>query len=359
MVVYNVMRRIIYFAVGLSAISLMTGLLTMQAIAETFQFKNGVEVKELFTIGVDGENVADDDPYLFYDIYKVECDSKGNLYIFDFKALCVKLFDKNGKFLRILFKRGDGPGEISNVYGMGINKFTDHIYMLQDYGYTLKEFDKHGKYVKLHRNPQQFFSMLEFIHEDRCIYRAFNNSNKPSWSLFKVLNVETDKIEKEFAVTTEEETHSHYQRFTLLGNILWTAPGDKMKLRAYDFKIGNKIKEIDIPGDYKKNIYKVKKIHGGEMRRPIYFNLAQPFQINGRLFLLVLLQEYRPEKNSVEDFPFKSTHLLYLLEGDTIKKIGALKGCDFMFLDTVWKNRFILQADDPYPRVTVFELTIK
>ena len=359
MAICNLIRRIVYFAIGLSTVFLVAGLLTMHTIAETFQFENGIEVKKLFTVGVDGENVADDDPYFFYDIYKVECDSKGNLYIFDFKAHCVKVFDKNGKFIKKLFRSGEGPNEISNVYGMGINKFTDHIYMLQDYGYTLKEFDRHGKYVKLHMNPQQFFSMLEFIDKDRCIYRAFNNTNQPSWYLFKVLNVETDKIEKEFAATTEEETHSHYQRFTLIDNILWTAPGDKMELRAYDFKTGNKIKRIDIPGDYKKNIYKVKKIPGGEMRRPIYYNSAQPFKINGRLFLLVLLQEYRKENDSVEDFPFKSTHFLYILEGDTVKKLGVLEGCDFMFLDTVWENRFILQADDPYPRVTVFELTVK
>lgn len=359
MAIYSSIKQIIYFAVGVSVILLMPGLLTTHVFAETIQLENGVEVKELFTIGVDGENVADDDPYLFYDINKVECDSEGNLYVFDFKAHCVKVFDKNGKFHEKFFRSGSGPDEISNAYGMSINKFTDHIYILQDYGYTLKEFDKHGKYVKLHRNPQQFFSMLEFTQKNKCIYRAFNNDNKPFWYMFKVLNVETDKIEKEFARTTEEETHSQKQRFTLIDNLLWTAPGDKMKLRAYDLSSGDKVKDIDIPGNYRKNIYKVKKIQGGEMRRPIFFNVAQPFTISGRLFLLVVLQEYRPENDSVEDFPSKSTHYLYLLEGDTIKKLGALKGCDFMFLDTVWKNRFILQADDPYPRVTVFEMTFK
>ncbi len=359
MTVYYSIRRIVYFAVGLAAVFLVTGLLTMHATAKTFQFKNGVQVKELFTIGVDSEDVQEDNPYFFYDIFKVECDSKGNLFVFDFKAPCVKVFDKDGKFLKKLFRDGSGPNEISNAYGMGVNKFTDHIYMLQNYGFTLKEFDKNGKFVKLHMNPMQFFGALEFIHKDRLIYRAFNSEHKPSWYLFKVLNVSTDKIEKKLARTTEEETHSHRQRFTLIDNILWTVPGDKMKLRGYDFKSGNKIKEIDIPGDYKKNIYKITKIPGGEMQRPIYFNLAQPFQVNKRLFMVVILQEYRPEKDSVEDFPFKTTHLLYLLEGDTIKKLGTLEGCDFMFFDTVWENRVILQGDDPYPRVKVFELTMK
>jgi hypothetical protein len=359
MSIYNSIKRIINFTVGLSVVLLMPGLLTMPVVAETIQLENGVEIKELFTIGVDGENVADDDPYLFYDINKVECDSKGNLYVFDFKAHSVKVFDKDGKFHEKFFRSGSGPDEISNAYGMSINKFTDHIYILQDYGYTLKEFDKHGKFVKLHQNPQQFFSTLEFTHKDKCIYRAFNNDNKPSWYLFKVLNVETDKIEREFAKTTEEETHSQKQRFVLFNGLLWAAPGDKMKLRAYDLKNGNKVKDIDIPGNYKKNIYKIKKIQGGEMRRPIFFNVAQPFTISDRLFLLVVLQEYKPENESVEDFPFKSTHFLYLLEGDTLKKLGAIKEYDFMFLDTVWKNRFILQADDPYPRVTVFEMTLR
>lgn len=359
MTVYHSIRQIVYIAVGLTAIFLVTGLSTMHATAKTFQFKNGVQVKELFTIGVDSEDVQEDNPYFFYDIFKVECDSKGNIYVFDFKAPCVKVFDKDGKFLKKLFRDGNGPNEISNAYGMGVNKFTDHIYMLQNYGFTLKEFDKNGKYVKLHMNPMQFFSALEFIHKDRLIYRAFNSEHKPSWYLFKVLNVATDKIEKKLALTSEDETHSHRQRFTLIDNILWTAPGDKMELRAYDFKSGKKIKEIDFPGDYKKNIYKVTKIHGGEMQRPIYFNLAQPFQVSKRLFMVVILQEYRPEKDSVEDFPYKTTHLLYLLEGDTIKKLGTLEGCDFMYFDTVWKNRFILQGDDPYPRVKVFELTMK
>ncbi len=345
-------------AIVILVLAIMTGILNMPAYADTYQLKDGVEIKDIFTIGSDDESSTEDDPYFFTQVYNVTCDSKGNLYVFDYKSQCVKVFDKAGKFIKKLFRPGNGPNEISNAFKVGINQFTDGIYMLQNYGYAIKEFDKSGKYVKLHSLPQQFYGQFEFIQEDRFLYIAFNNENKSFFNKFKVLNLKTRKIEKEFGRTSGDETHYHYQRLSIIDNTLWTTPGDHMKLLAYDLTTGKQIKEIDIPGKYKKNIIKTKKIHGGEMRRMIFFNFAQSFTVDGRLFVLVILQDYREEKNSVEDFPYKSKHLLFLLDGETLKLTGELKECDFMVIYTVWKNRVVLQGNDPYARVKVIELNV-
>ena len=48
---------------------------------------------------------------MFQNIVSLVIDAAGNIYILDKKAANIKIFNKNGNFLKIIGRRGEGPGE--------------------------------------------------------------------------------------------------------------------------------------------------------------------------------------------------------------------------------------------------------
>lgn len=57
-----------------------------------------------------GEDEVED--YIFSEIGFFDVDGEGNIYVLDWRDVCVKVFDKNGKHIRTFGKKGQGPGEI-------------------------------------------------------------------------------------------------------------------------------------------------------------------------------------------------------------------------------------------------------
>lgn len=98
----------------------------------TIEEENGVTVvknskepvygNEVFSIEEDlkiGE-VEGDENYMFSQIRYLAVDNAENIYVADTKEMHVKVFDKNGEFLRVIGKAGQGPGEIGRIYGIQI-----------------------------------------------------------------------------------------------------------------------------------------------------------------------------------------------------------------------------------------------
>jgi len=67
-----------------------------------------IQVKQDLCIG-DEEGVED---FVFSQIRSIQVDEEDNIYVLDSKEVCVKVFDKNGKHIRIFGEKGQGPGEI-------------------------------------------------------------------------------------------------------------------------------------------------------------------------------------------------------------------------------------------------------
>jgi hypothetical protein len=322
--------------------------------------QDNYKVKIILNIGSDETSGQKEDSYQFYTIDGVNLDREGSIYVLDKKAVCIKVFDKHGKFLRRMFKRGKGPDEISNVARFTINPYNGNIFVLQDFGYTMKEFEPSGNFVKLHRLPEQFFNYFEFIDKDRLIFTTFgirNDGNKERDFNFKILNLSSSKIEQAFAPTSTESALRNSQGFTIYENQLWTCPGDKMELAAYHLNTFEQTRKIPIPGTYKKNRINVFTRYGAKGLQPIYFSLAHPFTLGKQLFVLVTIQDYIIRDDKSMASPERSQLTLYLLNGKSLKKLIDLECCGSMTLGDVFDNRMVLFANDPYPRVTVLEIS--
>jgi hypothetical protein len=105
-----------------------------------------------------GEDAADENS-TFSELRSIQVDDQENIYALDMKEIKIKVFDKNGKFIRAFGTKGQGPGEIGMpirmemipagnlvIYDLGNNKF---IFFSPD-GKCLQE-TLTGKYWALSR----------------------------------------------------------------------------------------------------------------------------------------------------------------------------------------------------------------
>lgn len=80
------------------------------------------------TIGED-----DTDPNsMFSRLRSIQVDGQENIYALDTKETKIKVFDKNGKFLRSFGKKGQGPGEVDRPYRMEMTR--DNRLVIADMG---------------------------------------------------------------------------------------------------------------------------------------------------------------------------------------------------------------------------------
>ncbi len=141
---------------------------------------------------------------------------------------------KNGRFIKKIFREGRGPQEIINAVRVVINKFTGNMFVLQENGYKLKEFDSSGKHIKSYSLPEQILYYFEFIGKNRVIYISHVRPTEKVYNNFKLVNLKTLKIEKEFDSTDRDFVINGGIRFERKDGIIWTCRGDEMRLVGYD-----------------------------------------------------------------------------------------------------------------------------
>jgi hypothetical protein len=309
-----------------------------------------VKVGVIAEIGHSGDNSSADDPYLFSQIWSAACDAEGNVYVLDYKDVCVKVFDQSGKFLRKMFREGRGPEEIEVPYRVAINKYSNHLFVLDMHGYELKEFDLSGKYVNVFHLPYQISNFFDFLNEDRLIF-----INTEPDKRIRVLNLQSMKFEKHL-VRVEPTPSVVYgmQRFVIKDGILWTCHNDETELTGYDFDSGKEVARIPIPEKYEKYVIdRGENVHGAWWAARIR-QFSQPIILNDSLYVLFTRWGWTSDKPAKE----KSRALsLYRLNGKRLEKVADLPEGSFMFLGDTWQNRLVLYGNDPYPQVKVLEIT--
>ena len=141
---------------------------------------------EHLIIGDDEEAPSE---YLFYYPQIVRTDSQGNIYVKDARSADVRVFDANGRYVTTVGKRGEGPGELREVYGMHVDgddrlivadRMSRRLTIFTDMGksFTTKSLAEDGRtiaprpilsldnsfvlnYVKLFANPEGGPSIMD------------------------------------------------------------------------------------------------------------------------------------------------------------------------------------------------------
>lgn len=93
---------------------------------------------------------------MFQNIVSLVIDDAGNIYILDRKAANIKIFNKDGNFLKIIGRRGQGPGEFVRPENGALSP-NDELYVYDSRRFTIQVFSIDGKFKR-----QIAFSMLLF-----------------------------------------------------------------------------------------------------------------------------------------------------------------------------------------------------
>ncbi len=312
-------------------------------------------------IGINEAKTKEEEPYQFSFIRSVDCDEEGNIYVLDHKDVCVKIFDKDGTFLRQILSEGEGPYEIMNPYGIRINEFRNSLFVLHEHGYQFKEFDDYGNFIKQYKLPEQIVHYFDFLDSNTLVYVSKGIYGEDEYKSIKLIDLNSSEIIQEFAPTKRPMIINGYQRFVVENDILWTCPGDLMELIGFDMKTGDIWRNVPINIPYIP--YKIiKKDYGsgvGWMTAQIY-NFAQPFLINDTIFVFLTQQEF-PEYASQERPPPPDRRKLkmYRYENSELVEAGIFPELDFFIeIETCWHNRIITSSSgyDLIPKIVIFEL---
>ncbi|MDD8025618.1 MAG: 6-bladed beta-propeller [Acidobacteriota bacterium] len=98
-----------------------------------------LDLREELSIGRE-----DDKNYLFWVAADVQVDSQGNIYVADMRNVRIQKFDKTGRHLATLGRKGQGPGEFQYPRFARIDLRTDTLFVRES-AISILPFDRDGR----------------------------------------------------------------------------------------------------------------------------------------------------------------------------------------------------------------------
>jgi len=185
-----------------------------------FQKESLLTLKELYKIPIDVY-----DEYQINKIYSMDVDSDTNLYVLDPFLVTITVFNKNGKYLRTMGGRGQGPNEL--IRSLYLYIYDDKIFINQSH-LGIKVWDLTGKYITEYKNV--FRNQVRYI------------------------------IRPNYILTCDELVDSK--------NLLWKYELQRLSLKFNDKKI---LAEIDNKKKSMNEVWEVQFLFGIDSKENIYF----------------------------------------------------------------------------------------
>lgn len=91
-------------------------------------------------------DVEEPEEYMFSQIRSVAVDDEERIYILDTKEAHVKVFDQNGKYIRTIGRKGQGPGELQSPYFVHITGQNELV--VEDFTRRLAFFSLEGEFKR-------------------------------------------------------------------------------------------------------------------------------------------------------------------------------------------------------------------
>lgn len=132
-----------------------------------------------------GSLEGEDPSFGFADIRGIQASSDGDVYVLDFQAAEVRVFDSSGRHLRTIVRRGAGPGEIGEANGIFLS--GDTLLWIHDHGQgTIIGVDPYGEEVRRFNKPvssYDYFWSGAFDDRGRYWREVHHLENEPRHTL--------------------------------------------------------------------------------------------------------------------------------------------------------------------------------
>jgi hypothetical protein len=139
-----------------------------------------MEFIEDLSIGVEEGEVN----YMFSNPVDVDSDSKGNIYVLEYRDCLVNKYDSQGQFMMKFGRKGQGPGEFSNPYSMIITT-QDEIYVGDYMQRKIAAFDSGGAYQKTMEVEFLYYFSITQDKEIIVGHRVYNEEGMGSFNVGK------------------------------------------------------------------------------------------------------------------------------------------------------------------------------
>jgi hypothetical protein len=316
-----------------------------------FFINKKIEFKETLSIGKeDGKDYE----VLNGQYLDIAVSSQGDIYIFDGKLYRLLKFDKTGKFLWQIGRKGEGPGEFKSGYCSVFITPSDKILIMD--GLFLKYFDKNGKFksvIKLNKRPTN----LNFLKDGRMLICMF---------LFGQPGILADFYSKDGKFISKLPVEYRYGPklsktigvsvggggFRVFGGKIYLSLPDKYEIREYDLK--GKLKRV-IKRDIKINPMNIKVMNKGGAVAVFPSDVSGPVFIYKNRYLINMMTKVK--EISKDKYDTKKYLDFYNSEG---KYIGSYKLPESTRMIDIDKNgNFYFIQYDPVPRVFRAKLLIE
>lgn len=123
------------------------------------QSKN-LELEEVLVIGKED---SDSTEYLFSNIPFIHLNSDGNILVANRADKTIRVFNRNGVFLKQFGRSGKGPGEFSELTSISTGK-DSRLIVVDRMQERLSFFDKNGKFIRTELLPEKSLATLQFAY---------------------------------------------------------------------------------------------------------------------------------------------------------------------------------------------------
>jgi len=131
--------------------------------------------------------------------------AEGSVYVLDWKDVCVRIFDTNGKFVRAVGRPGQGPGEINLPCWIDLGP-TGELFVLDGMNMRISRFGQDGAFIKSFR-MEKFASIVRVDGQGR-VYRGEESTSESAG-----LSSEYKEIVRSLTIVRTDADGSRPQRF--------------------------------------------------------------------------------------------------------------------------------------------------
>lgn len=223
-----------------------------------------ISLKEEMKIG---ENESDANQ-MFYNVSGVYTDFQNNFYIIDKGNFRIQIFDRNGKFIRTIGRKGEGPGELLSPTAVGVYN-QELIFVGDEELRRVNVYDIDGKFLRSFK-VEGSMSDLIVSGEDRIILayvdgegdllHEFNFEGNLIRSFGRIKGQEWLNLFSDAVKICRDEEENIYVCFRYLN-----------KIQKYN-KDGNLIREVQANLPYK--VQQPQRKGGGYFVRTVFFDIA-------------------------------------------------------------------------------------
>jgi len=196
-----------------------------------------------------GEEEVDEN-YMFYEPQNVKASEDGSIYVLDGRDICIKVYDKEGQYLRTVGRQGQGPGEFSSGFLFFDISSDGKIYIMDCRNSCVIIMDKDGSFIQSFRLPGRLFVEIK-TDKNNFIYfeRRFTDEEARKMSIHRynsngdeILNYGTFKIVQP-VMQRRTKTSSSSTTSRIAATSVWTVDregklyigfGDKYQINVHN-----------------------------------------------------------------------------------------------------------------------------